>query len=108
MKEIIVKRLGALLSVKSLVTLLLSGVFAYLAITGQYASSSYRRRGRGSGRTSVTALTGKLSTFTTHTSRSPGDTPSSTRTHGARRSSPPSLSNADSRTLCRSSAGARL
>ena len=29
MKEIIVKRLGALLSVKSLVTLLLSGVFAY-------------------------------------------------------------------------------
>ena len=33
MKEIIVKRLGALLSVKSLVTL--SGVFAYLAITGQ-------------------------------------------------------------------------
>ena len=33
--EIIVKRLGALLSVKSLVTLLLSGVFAYLAITGQ-------------------------------------------------------------------------
>ena len=35
MKEIIVKRLGALLSVKSLVTLLLSGVFAYLAITGQ-------------------------------------------------------------------------
>ena len=28
MKEIIVKRLGALLSVKSLVTLLLSGVFA--------------------------------------------------------------------------------
>ena len=31
MKEIIVKRLGALLSV----TLLLSGVFAYLAITGQ-------------------------------------------------------------------------
>ena len=30
-----VKRLGALLSVKSLVTLLLSGVFAYLAITGQ-------------------------------------------------------------------------
>ena len=34
MKEIIVKRLGALLSVKSLVTLL-SGVFAYLAITGQ-------------------------------------------------------------------------
>ena len=35
MKEIIVKSLGALLSVKSLVTLLLSGVFAYLAITGQ-------------------------------------------------------------------------
>lgn len=39
MKEIIVKRLGALLSVKSLVTLLLSGVFAYLAITGRRAKS---------------------------------------------------------------------
>ena len=31
------KRLGALLSVKSLVTLTLTGVFAYLAITGQIA-----------------------------------------------------------------------
>lgn len=40
MKEIIVKRLGALLSVKSLVTLLLSGVFAYLAITGQTSQES--------------------------------------------------------------------
>lgn len=31
----IIKRLGTLLSVKSLVTLILTGVFAYLAITGQ-------------------------------------------------------------------------
>ena len=98
MKEIIVKRLGALLSVKSLVTLLLSGVFAYLAITGQTSQEFMTVY------TVVIAFyfgtqTQKLSTFTTHTSRSPGDTPSSTRTHGARRSSPPSLSNADSRTL---------
>ena len=35
MNEKIVKRLAALLSVKSIVTLLLSGVFAYLAITEQ-------------------------------------------------------------------------
>lgn len=34
MNESIVKRLAALLSVKSLVTLILTGVFAYLAITG--------------------------------------------------------------------------
>ena len=34
MNKNIVKRLAALLSVKSIVTLLLSGVFAYLAITG--------------------------------------------------------------------------
>ena len=33
MNKNIVKRLAALLSVKSIVTLLLSGVFAYLAIT---------------------------------------------------------------------------
>ena len=37
MSETILKRLGALLSVKSLVTLTLTGVFAYLAITGQIA-----------------------------------------------------------------------
>lgn len=35
MNERIIKRLAALLSVKSIVTLLLSGVFAYLAITKQ-------------------------------------------------------------------------
>lgn len=35
MKEIIGKRLGALLSVKSLVTLTLTAVFACLTITGQ-------------------------------------------------------------------------
>lgn len=37
MPETILKRLGALLSVKSLVTLTLTSVFAYLAITGQIA-----------------------------------------------------------------------
>lgn len=37
MPKTILKRLGALLSVKSLVTLTLTGVFAYLAITGQIA-----------------------------------------------------------------------
>lgn len=37
MPENIAKRLGALLSVKSLVTLALTGVFAYLAVTGQIA-----------------------------------------------------------------------
>ena len=37
MPETILKRLGALLSVKSLVTMTLTGVFAYLAITGQIA-----------------------------------------------------------------------
>ena len=37
MSETILKRLGALLSVKSIVTLTLTGVFAYLAITGQIA-----------------------------------------------------------------------
>lgn len=35
MNEIILKRLGALLSVKSIVTLVLTGVFAYMACTGQ-------------------------------------------------------------------------
>lgn len=35
MNEVILKRLGALMSVKSLVTLVLTGVFAYMACTGQ-------------------------------------------------------------------------
>ena len=35
MNENIVKRLGNLLSVKSLVTLILTVVFAYMAVTGQ-------------------------------------------------------------------------
>ena len=34
MPETILKRLGALLSVKSLVTMVLTGVFAFLAVTG--------------------------------------------------------------------------
>ena len=34
MREIIKKRLGNLLSVKSLVTLVLTGVFAYMAVGG--------------------------------------------------------------------------
>ena len=37
MPESIIKRLGALLSVTSIVTLALTGVFAYLAVTGQIA-----------------------------------------------------------------------
>ena len=37
MNENIIKRLGALMSVKSIVTLTLTGVFAYLAVTGQIA-----------------------------------------------------------------------
>ena len=35
MNEAIIKRLGNLLSVKSLVTLVLTGVFAFLAVRGQ-------------------------------------------------------------------------
>lgn len=35
MKQIMIKRLAALLSVKSLVTLILTGVFAYLAVMGK-------------------------------------------------------------------------
>lgn len=35
MKEKIIKRLGNLLSVKSIVTLVLTGVFAYMAIVGK-------------------------------------------------------------------------
>ena len=34
MPETILKRLGALMSVKSMVTLVLTGVFAFLAVTG--------------------------------------------------------------------------
>ena len=37
MRDTVLRRLGALLSVKSLVTLALTGVFAYLAVTGQIA-----------------------------------------------------------------------
>ena len=37
MNENIIKRLGALMSVKSSVTLALTAVFAYLAVTGQIA-----------------------------------------------------------------------
>ncbi len=35
MKQLLLKRLTALLSVKSLVTLILTGVFAYLAVRGK-------------------------------------------------------------------------
>ncbi len=35
MNEIFLKRIGALMSVKSIVTLVLTGVFAYMACTGQ-------------------------------------------------------------------------
>lgn len=35
MNETIIKRLGVLMSVKSIVTLVLTGVFAYMACTGQ-------------------------------------------------------------------------
>lgn len=34
MRETIIKRLGTLLSVKSIVTIVLTAVFAYLALTG--------------------------------------------------------------------------
>ena len=37
MKETIIKRLASLLSVKSLVTLVLTAVFAYLAVAGKIA-----------------------------------------------------------------------
>lgn len=37
MNQTILKRLGALMSVKSIVTLVLTGVFAYLAIAGKIA-----------------------------------------------------------------------
>ncbi len=35
MNQIIIKRLGTLLSVKSITTLILTGVFAYMAVAGQ-------------------------------------------------------------------------
>lgn len=35
MNDIILKRIGALMSVKSLVTLVLTGVFAFMACTGR-------------------------------------------------------------------------
>lgn len=35
MNDIILRRLGALLSVKSVVTLVLTGIFAYMSATGQ-------------------------------------------------------------------------
>ena len=41
MNEITLKRLAALLSVKSIVTLVLTGVFAFLAITGTVTGSDF-------------------------------------------------------------------
>ena len=41
MNESIVKRLAALLSVKSIVTLVLTGVFAFLAVTGTVSGSDF-------------------------------------------------------------------
>lgn len=41
MNETILKRLAALLSVKSLVTLVLTGVFAFLAITGTVSGNDF-------------------------------------------------------------------
>lgn len=41
MNESIVKRLAALLSVKSIVTLALTGVFAFLAVTGTVSGSDF-------------------------------------------------------------------
>lgn len=41
MNETILKRLAALLSVKSIVTLVLTGVFAFLAITGTVTGSDF-------------------------------------------------------------------
>ena len=35
MKDVIIKRLANLLSVKSIVTVILTGVFAYMAVTSQ-------------------------------------------------------------------------
>lgn len=41
MNETILRRLAALLSVKSIVTLVLTGVFAFLAITGTVTGSDF-------------------------------------------------------------------
>lgn len=41
MNETILKRLAALLSVKSIVTITLTGVFAFLAITGTVTGSDF-------------------------------------------------------------------
>lgn len=41
MNETILKRLATLLSVKSIVTLVLTGVFAFLAITGTVTGSDF-------------------------------------------------------------------
>lgn len=41
MNETILKRLAALLSVKSIVTISLTGVFAFLAITGTVTGSDF-------------------------------------------------------------------
>ena len=41
MNETIFKRLAALLSVKSIVTLVLTGVFAFLAITGTVSGNDF-------------------------------------------------------------------
>ena len=41
MNETTLKRLAALLSVKSIVTLVLTGVFAFLAITGTVTGSDF-------------------------------------------------------------------
>lgn len=41
MNETVLKRLAALLSVKSIVTITLTGVFAFLAITGTVTGSDF-------------------------------------------------------------------
>lgn len=41
MNETILKRLASLLSVKSIVTIILTGVFAFLAITGTVTGSDF-------------------------------------------------------------------
>lgn len=41
MNEKIIKRLGNLLSVKSIVTLVLTGVFAFLAVTGVISGKDF-------------------------------------------------------------------
>ena len=41
MNETILKRLSVLLSVKSIVTLVLTGVFAYLAVTGVVGGTDF-------------------------------------------------------------------